>query len=242
MKKITLSLFIIGLAAIILTLFFVQTGKNKVITSPVQPSAKTETTPTQISETHPQQPTEEYLKEFSLPQDLEAELSEASKKGDVNTEWAEGRISKEELQEAGLTITQLAESQIDNKIKNITAGYSIADKAFEEKLIACLPSSENSDSKQDKALKSEALSTIGFSALMEQKPEQAEKAFIALIRDYADTQAAPIVHLELAKLISEKGRVREAQELADKAVSRYGSDTEYAAIAQALKEEMEGNE
>jgi len=243
MKKITLSLFIIGLAAIILTLFFAQAGKKIATTSSLQPIVKTELTPTKITETHiQQQPTDATLKEFSLPQDLKAELSEAANKGEVKAEWGEGKISKEELQEAGLAISQVAASQIDNKIKNITAGYSVADKAFAEKLNACLPALDNSDSEEDKILKSEALSSMGFSMLMEQKPEQAEKAFTALIRDYPDTQAAPVAQLELARLISEQGRTEEAQQLVDKAVSQYSSDKEYLTTAQALKKEIEAND
>lgn len=250
MKKIILSLFVVGLLALVLTLFITQLRKNPAVVASLKYStsalkepqeAKSKTITSRKTETFAQRPTEIFFKEFSLPQDLKAELSEAERNGNVSNEWGEGKISEEELQKKGLTAAQLLESMLDNKIKNIIAGYSMPDKTFTENLNNCLPD-KAIDDKQTRILNSESLSAMGFSALMKHKYTRAEEAFTALIRNYADTLAAPIAHLELARLMSGKGRFREAQQLIDKAISFYGSDKEYLTIAQALKEEIQINE
>lgn len=180
------------------------------------------------------------FKEFSLPQDLQKEIAEAERNGDIMDEWSEGKISIDELKKAGLTPNQFSQPQLDKKIKNITAGFSISDRTFAQNLNDCLPDKDIGE--QFKVLNSEALSAMGFSALMENNYTQAQQAFTALTRDYTDTKAAPIAYLELARLMSQEGHFREAQDLINKAMSLYGDDKEYIVIAQALKKEMEANE
>jgi len=221
-----------------------------------------------LAEVHPQaeQVKEEYFNRFMLPQKLRIALSEARKNGNIKVEWGEGKISKKELEEAGLFSPQLAQTGLDSKINNIAAGYSVSDKTFAENLNNCLPVKATEDKQanpsnseapssadsstpekpledeQTRILNSDALSDMGFSALMEYNYTQAEEAFTAIIRDYADTQAAPIVHLELARLISDEGRAKEALALIDKAITQYNNDKEYVAIAESLKKAIEANE
>lgn len=290
MKKNILSLFVVGVLVLVLILFITQPRKKPDAVGSLKHStialeeyqkSKPRTIISQKTKVVPQQPTEMFFKEFSLPQGLEEELSEAERNGKISDGWGEGRISKEELRETGLAPGQLLEPGLDNKIRSITAGYSLPDKALTEILKKSLPdeikhpevqsstgmpvgkpeasrrasdevretedatgyaSDESTENEQTRILNSEALAAMGFSALMEDKHEQAKEAFMALIRDYADTQAAPIVHLELARLFSEEGRFREAQELIDKAASLYDSDKEYLAIAQALNVQIQLNE
>ncbi|MGD0336364.1 MAG: tetratricopeptide repeat protein [Candidatus Omnitrophota bacterium] len=239
MKKVLLTLLVIGLLASTFALFIIRSRKKgpAVISSRYSVSQIKETG----VENHPQQSTGSSFKEFDLPQDLKAKLSEAGKKGDVNDQWGEGKISSEELKKAGLTPEQLSYPALDNKIKDITAGYSVSDKAFSDNLNNCL-SGKTVQDEQTKTLNSEALSAMGFSALMEHNYTQAEEALTALTRDYAATKAAPMAHLELARLLSQEGRFKEAQQIVDKAVSQYGSDKEYVVTAQALKKELEANE
>ena len=144
----------------------------------------------------------------------------------------------------------MSQSVVDNKTKNITEGFSVSDEAFAEDLNNCLPEEAVEkapeqaveEDEETRSLNSEALSAMAFSALMEHNYAQAEEAFSALIRDYPDTEPAPMAHLELARLMFEEGRIPEAQQLVDKAISLYGQDEEYLLIAQGLKKEIETNE
>jgi hypothetical protein len=250
MKKFLLSLLVVGISALVIALFITH-SKNKpgAVISLNHPfslpqksqGAKSEAIISQKAETVSQQPVEALFKEFDLPQNLQAELVEAQRSGSINNEWGEGNISIKELQKVGLTPAQLSQPELDNKVKNITAGLSISDKSFVQELNNCLPDKTIED-EQARVLNSEALSAMGFSGLMEHNYSQAEQAFTALIHNYADTKAAPVVHLELVRLMSEENRLAEARQLLDNAASLYGDDKEYMAMAQSLKKEMEINE
>ena len=187
------------------------------------------------------QPVEEYFKEFTLPPALKAKLLSAIRNGVINDAWGIGQISKDELRLAGFIPARLTQPLLDTRTKNITAGFSVAIQTFVENLNNTLPA-KNAEDEQTRLLNSDALSAMGFSSLMEHNYTQAEEAFRALIRDYADTQPAPIVHLELARLVSSEGHPAEARQLVDKAVSLYSSDKEYINFAQSLKNEIKINE
>ena len=200
---------------------------------------KSATVPAQITK---KQPVAEYLKEFNLPKAVKTKLLTAAKNGSVNDVWGEGQINKNELIVAGFIPARLPQTLLDSKTKNVTAGLSVADNTFADNLNSTLPDKTVVEDEQTRTLNSEALSDMGFSALMEQNYSQAEEAFSTLIRNYADTEPAPIVHLELARLISEEGRAVEAQQLVDKAILQYPSDSEFITIAQTLKNEIKINE
>jgi len=256
MKKFILILCAVGLLAVVFTSFILRLKKKPSAAVSSEYSAtiispKTETIPHQ-------QAADMFFREFPLPQSLKAELSTAARTGNIRNEWGEAKISAEELQEAGLMPAQMAQPELENKIKNISAGYSIAEESFAENLNNCLPdkfiphlpAGSNTPQEgagfiadeQNRILNSEALAAMGFSALMENKPARAQEAFTALIRNYPETLAAPMAHLELARLMSEEGRFSEARQLLEQFSSLYANEQEYLALAQDLKKEIEVNE
>jgi len=250
MKKVILGLTIIGVLTLILVFFLMQRKKNAPAISSnarnfiselkVHQEAEPRTIISHKTEASPSQPAEVLFKEFNLPQGLQREITEAQRNGEIKDEWGEGKINIDELQKAGLTTSQFSQPELDKKIKNFTAGYSVFDKDFAQKLKDCLPD-KNID-EQIKALNSEVVSAMGFSALMENNYVQAQQAFTALTRDYVDTQPAPIAYLELARLLFQQGRFKEAQELINKASSLYNDDKVYMVVAQSLQKEMAANE
>lgn len=238
MKKLLLTLAIIFAPALTVMFFILQQKKDtSVIVSPKSSTAIISHKTEDISP----QPRGVLFKEFNLPDHLRREIAEAERNGDIKDGWGEGKVSIDELEKAGLTSNQFSQVwELDKKIKNITAGFSLPAQTFAQNLNDCLPDKETTA--QVKILNSEALSAMGFSALMENNYLQAQQAFTALINNYADTQPAPLAYLELARLIFQQGHFSEAKDLINKALFLYGEDKEYLIIAQSLKEEMEANE
>jgi len=250
MKKILFSLLVICISSLVLVLFFRQPKKNiPVITLEKKPSLTAKETQketariiiSQVAPILPEQSSKEIFKEFNLSQALMAKLSKAQETGKAKTEWGKAKISAGELYQAGLMPGQVLHADFNTKERNITAGFSVPDSTFTENLNNTL-SDKTIEDEQTRILNSNALSDIGFSALMENNYAHAEESFGALIRDYPDTQAAPVIYLELARLVAENGRVVEAEGLVDKAITQYGSDIEYLELAQSLKATMLTNE
>lgn len=250
MKKILFSLIVISIPLLAFILFIKQPNKDISVVHPVKssslthkeaPKEKPRIIISQVNEIFPRQPTEEIIKKFDLPQELKAELSKAQEEGKVSTEWGKGMITTEELYQGRLLPAQILHSNLDIRTKNITAGFSVPDFTFAENLSNPFPEKVVED-EQTRILNSEALSEMGFSALLENNYAHAEESFGALIRDYPDTQAAPVVYLELARIVAEKGSISEALQLVDKANAQYGNDKEYAELALGLKAAILTNE
>jgi len=181
------------------------------------------------------------LKGFGLPQELEAEIRAAAEEGDLEREWAYGPVAKEEIEEAGLAPSQIAKLSLDKKSQNMLAGYRVSGPDFDKMFKASLPAA-GAESNQAQDLKAQVLASIGFSALEEFRLDKAEKAFESLIRNYPESESAPAVSLEYARLLSEQGRDSEARAVISDAVSRYGADEEFAALARGLEAAINDHE
>ncbi|MDD5513651.1 MAG: tetratricopeptide repeat protein [Candidatus Omnitrophica bacterium] len=234
MKKVFLIIIIFGLLFCVSILVQARKHKSDSI------SSGNFSMPSKESETHQLQPAKGVLEGVLLQTKTAKELSSAQETGDVGNEWGQGKINNKELKEAGLTPGQFSLPQLDKKIKNITAGYDMPDKTFAEALENCATYKDIDE--QTKVINSEALSAMGFFALMRKDYGRTEKAFTILIRDYAGSQAASIAQLELARLLFQQGRFTEAERLISNAKAIYGQDEDYLAMVQGMYDEMELNE
>ena len=178
---------------------------------------------------------EKYAKEFNMPEDIKNEFLAALEGAEEVADSQD--VTDEELNEAGLSLAKISETVVAPGMENITAGYSVNDKDFDEMVSACLPSgNEDSDLA---TLKSQALATIGLSAAAEQRYEQAEKAFTNLINNYPDEEPTQMARLEYANLLSEQGRADEAKQAVDEAITINSDDDEYVSMASNLKQRIE---
>lgn len=259
MKKVII-LFSIALIILILGLVVIQTRRNSlsvkyseesqpppILETAASPDRQTKKAVILSTKTKPDFSQElalvqDWAEEFNLPAELTQELSEAVREGNIDSEWAREQISEEELRQTGLTAGQIAQSTLDSQGTNIVAGFKTSDKTLEEMFKACLPAEDASDDEQTRILKSEALATVGFSAMKEYKYDQAEKAFKSLIRYYGNSEVTSMVRLEYGRLLFEQGRAAEAKEVIDEAIVQNRDDQEYVAIAEGLREKIEGDE
>ena len=118
-------------------------------------------------------------KEFNLPQDLQEELIEASKEPVIEADEA---ITEEELQEAGISKSQIQTSAITSETENLTVGHSISDESFNE-ILSLDPDSET-------------LADLALLAIAEGNDYQAEEAYQMLKDNYPDSEATEAVRLE----------------------------------------------
>lgn len=263
MKKsiIIISIFILSVTS--LTLLAIQ-FKNK----PLKQSKQVE--PALISEAKPEKVNipqkikviseeidkiEQYAKEFNMPAELKEELTQAVKKGAVDTHWGEKEISKKELDDAGLSLKKLAKQKPDSKTENITAGYIVNGVKFEKMLVACNPAKD--DSPQEKEFKKQALDELGFSALTENNQEKLKEVVNSLknayseipkesianisetpIPDMPEIQRVPMIDLEYAFQLLEEGRKDEALKIIDEAISQNQGDKEFVEVAEALRDNI----
>lgn len=179
--------------------------------------------------------------EFAIPADIRSELIEAAGNGTAEADWEESEISREDLSEARLGFSNLAGSGLERRAANVSAGYSLTEEGFAQLYEASLPTSDT-DSEEEKGLKSDALTMLGVSAALSQESEKAESALRAVIDQYPDTEAAPVARLELSRMLAEEGRVDEAQQLLTEGITLHRDDPEYVEIAESLREEIESNE
>jgi outer membrane protein assembly factor BamD (BamD/ComL family) len=84
-------------------------------------------------------------------------------------------------------------------------------------------------------LTSDALATNGLMAMADLNYAKAQDAFSALLKYYPQSEEAPVVRLELARLMFEQNQPEAAQKLIDEAVSINAADSDYRQIAINLK-------
>jgi len=164
-------------------------------------------------------------------------LEEGSFQEEANAE----PITKDELAEAGLSASQLAQKQLNKQRQNIISGYKVSKETFAEILTAALPKGAGL-SEEVKVLQNQALVDLGFSVSEDSRFSEAEKVFQALIQRYPDAESTPIVYLEYARILSEQGRLDAAQSLISEAMDKYGSDKDFFNLAKNLKEAISDNE
>jgi len=177
-----------------------------------------------------------HINEFNIPEDIQEEFLNALENAEEVVVHS-GSITEEELDEAGMSLAQLRGSAVNDDMKNITSGYSVNDKDFEELVSACLPA--GNEGPELALLKGQALATIGLSAVAEHRYDQAETAFTNLINNYPDQEPTQMARLEYANLLSEQGRSDEARQAVDEAITINSSDNGYISIANTLKQRIE---
>ena len=177
-----------------------------------------------------------HIKDFDIPEDIQNEFLSALENAEEVLAY-NGSVTEEALDEAGLSLAQIRGSDVSDDMKNTTSGYSVDDKDFEKMVSACLPA-VNEDPEAS-LLKSQALATIGLSAVSEHRYEQAEKAFTTLINNYPDQEPTQIARLEYSNILYEQGYVDEARQTVNEAITINSSDTGYVSIANTLKQRIE---
>lgn len=182
-----------------------------------------------------------YLEEFKLPGRLKKEIQEASQESDIDRDSSESPVSKEELEEAGLALSQIAQSKIGKENQNIIAGYKVSNEAFDKIFKAALPE-EGFESKQAQSLGAQALVNLGFSALEQFDFEEAEQAFEAVIEHYPQAESVAISYLEYARLLFEQGRLNEAKAVITEAINKYSDDQEFVSLAKQLEQTISSYE
>jgi len=248
--KITIGLTV---SFLVLVLVFIGINKGLKTTSPTQPAhsqlpyiedkrAKSQELSSQTEDL--KEDTSElmaYLEEFNLPSRLKKEIQEASQESDIDRDFSESSLSKEELEEAGLGVSQIAQSKINKENQNITAGYKVNNEAFGKIFKAALPK-EGFESKQAQSLGAQALVNLGFSAFEQFELEEAEQAFEAVIKHYPQAESTAISYLEYARLLFEQGRLNEAQVVIAEAINKYSDDQEFVALAKKLEQTISSYE
>ena len=184
---------------------------------------------------------ESYAKEFKLPEEISEEFLNIVEESEAAGPGNSSAITDEELNEAGISLAQIAETLVGEEMENITSGYDVDDQNFDEMVSACLPTGINETS-DSTALKSQALAIMGFSAIAEYRYEQAEKAFTNLIQSYPDEEPTQMARLEYSNLLLEQDRTDEAKQVLDEAITINSSDNEYVSMANSLDQKIERNE
>jgi len=184
---------------------------------------------------------ESYAKEFNLPEDIREEFLDIIGEGEATSVQNDSAATDEELNEAGISSAQIAETLVGEEMENITSGYDVDDQNFDEMVSACLPTGIN-EASDSAALKSQALATMGFSAIAEYRYEQAEKAFTNLIQSYPDEEPTQMARLEYSNLLAEQGRTNEAKQVLNEATTINSSDNEYVSMANSLNQKIERSE
>lgn len=176
---------------------------------------------------------EEYAKTFNLPRELKEELFALSEK-DSPPDSNENTAADEPLNEDVLA------RFIQNKETNInSAGYRISAEQFNQLIEVCLPrNTEQAVIDTDKELKSQALLTVGLSALTDFNYTRAQKAFETVIGYYPDSLAGEAAALELGHLLFDRGNADQGRQVIDDAIYLHRDDKEYIGIAESLKEEL----
>lgn len=85
-------------------------------------------------------------------------------------------------------------------------------------------------------LTSDALATNGLMAMADLNYAKAQDSFQTLLKNYPDSQEAPVVSLELARLEFEQNKPDEAKKIIDDAMTINSADSEYLQIAQGLRQ------
>lgn len=184
-----------------------------------------------------------YAERFDIPKDAEEELIGIIRQGREVAVWPESRMADEEfpksLDGADMRLPAgLEKPPISEKMKNMVSGYDTEAKDFDKMVSACLPERTYGDS-EAATLKARALSNMGFSALMEKKYEDAEKAFAILTDNYPYEEPTQISRLEYSRLLLRQGRVGEAEQILDEAMALNSDNEEYMLMANSLKEKIE---
>ena len=183
----------------------------------------------------------QYIDTFDLPNDLSKQLRKAADTGELKTDWAASDVSEQELQEAGVSLSQVSETELDRKIENLASGFTIEDEEFEKMLTACIPLKDK-DNEQALSMKAESLAMMGLTALSTQNYDQAKKAFDSFLSYYRDDEISQVVYLEYSRMLFEQGDKTGALSVLDQAFSQFGKDLEFREVANSLKETIESDE
>lgn len=177
-----------------------------------------------------------YLDQFDVPNKIKKVLADDFKNGITDQEWVQSPITEADIRESGISPKEVSAF----KPKNITAGYKVSDAGFDSMFKAAVKT--KGLSAQEKNLKAKALVDLGFSVAQNFKPQEAQKAFQAVINDYPDSESAPIAYLEYSRLLFEAGRLSEAGSVVSEAIYKYAKDKGFLSLAKSLKNEINSYE
>jgi tetratricopeptide (TPR) repeat protein len=264
-----IALYFTAVVIFILALVIMQGKRNKVCvreTAPalrsVVPEVRPKETAIQVIETvglsiegTDEKEIKEYIKEFGISEKMEQELLVAVRDGNLEEEKETQELTEEDVRKLKTIVRHLGAS-------SISAGYKVSDKTLDEIIKGPLeeepdvppedpepkdpqPDPVPGPSKKPDGLcrySSETLAMLGFSAMAALNYEEAEDLFRALLYCYPDSQEAPMVRLELARLLFEQGRINDAQQEVDEAIKRHDDDRKYVQMAEELRMVIEGDE
>lgn len=193
-----------------------------------------------------------YAEEFNLPNDLKEELLAAARNPIEGSDSGDTKDT-EEIPDKEVIFTHLIHFAENSKDNPVTAGHNLPEGISDEIIASSLPvetsrdeasQTIDGDSTDEKieGLKSEALATIGFLAMTEFNYGLAKKAFSTLLKYYPDSDQAPMVRLEFARLLLEEGQINKARDIVNEAIYLYREDKEYVQIAKDLREEIKNYE
>jgi len=185
----------------------------------------------------------EYAKKFNIPKDIEEELIEIIREGKEAAVLPDRRIADKKITKSppntdAYLLFGLEKPLLSKRMKNMVSGYSTKTEDFDKMVSACLPEIAYGDS-DTATLKAHALSNMGFSALMEDRYEDAEKAFVVLIDNYPYEEVTQITRLEYSRLLLEQGRINEAEQAVNEAMALNSGNKEYTLMANSLKDRIE---
>ncbi len=185
----------------------------------------------------------EYARRFNVPEKAKEKLLKAVREGRrvrpvrAHEYTVYGSVYGS-LNEADAFLSENPRPSLSKEKKNLASGYSTDAENFDKMISACLPKGAYEDS-DSAALKSRALSNMGLSALMEERYEDAEKAFVMLINNYPEQEAAQVIRLEYSMLLIRQERLSEAEQVVNEAIALNSDDKDYMSIAGSIKEKID---
>jgi len=171
---------------------------------------------------------EDYVQRFAIPTNFSDSVRRAIDKGSVKRE-----LAKEPIQDGQAVLAARAGGK-----QALTASLYVDRRNALSLMAATIPTALTKETEQTLNLKSEALSAVGFSALVSGDNALAEKAFTQFLKNFEASDMSPIIRLELVNVLRLQGKKDEAWRALDEVERRMRGDQEYQKLSDGLKQAM----